>query len=1026
MGQMAEVGAVSDGKDWWETPVLHSLQNLTREKAAYIGIAVVALALRLWALGARAVSFDECQHLYFSWQPYSVGSIFKFDPVTGPITHGPFLFLANTLMYTLFGVSDYTSRLASAFFGTALALLPYFLRKYLGRGGALAAAVMLTVSPFLLFYSRDNLHEIYGAVWTMLMAIGFLRYVDERKPKYLYLFGAAVGFYLCTKAVAYIMGFIVVAFVVVALVWERLSAQAARTARRAGLAVSAGALALLVWLTNRPQPAGTPRSGLLPILVVLACLLGAAVLAGWAHPGGGKERPVARALGAIRGAHFWTMVGIGLGVVVVLYTTFFTNPRGLTGPISQLSYWFGQHGEARGGQPWYYFLLVLAPMYEFLPLVGAVAAIVYYAAFRRRPHPERDVVPFVPFVIFWAIAAMAIHSWTGEKMPQHTVYLVLPMILLTGRLLQDWLGDGNVGQERRREFVAFFALLPAAGYSVVRLLSVRPFAGLSQAQLNQTMVWLATLGVAAGLAWALGRLGQRLGKAMALRACAASAFALLLVLTVRYSWMASFVNYDTAKELIVYAHGTQDAKVTLNEILDISRRTVGDNRIKVAYDSRTGFPFANWYLRDFPNAISFSGESPSREALDSPIVIVHGWNDAKVRPILADYDRFPRLVMWWPVEDYKGLTPARLWAMLRDPAKRAEMWGILWSRTYPYALKDWPYREEMILYIRKDITAQLWQYGVLTAAAAPQPTVVAEDPYQAKKVLVPAVLTFGRQGQGPGEFQDPRGVAVDAAGNIYVADTGNHRVQVFDANGKYLRGWGQYGSGPGEFNEPWGIAVDGEGNVYVADTWNYRVQKFDSMGKFVRMWGESGDTGGDAGALPGAFYGPRAVALARDGTVLVMDTGNKRIQRFTADGEFVGGYGGFGAGPGQFWEPVGLAVDGEGNVYVADTWNHRVQVLDREMRYVREWGVKTWAGESVLNKPYVAVDGRGHVYASDPEGHRVLEWTVGGEFVASYGEYGVDESRFSLPVGLAVDGSGRLIVADSGNHRIMVFAPFGP
>ncbi len=1021
---MPKVERVSDNTDWWETPVLHSLQRLTREQAAYIVIGIAALALRLWALGARAVSFDECQHLYFSWQPYSVGSIFKFDPVTGPITHGPFLFLANTLMYTLFGVSDFTSRLASAFFGTALVLLPYFLRKYLGRGGALAAAVMLAVSPFLLFYSRDNLHEIYGAVWTMLMAIGFIRYVDERKPKYLYLFGAAVGFYLCTKAVAYIMGFIVVAFVVVALVWERLSPSAARRVRGVGLVASGAALAVLVWLTNRPLPAGAARSGLLPVLVVLVCLLAAALLSGFAMGSADKERPMARALSSIRGRQFGAMVGIGLGVVVLLYTTFFTNPRGLVGPISQLSYWFGQHGEARGGQPWYYFLLVLMPMYEFLPLVGGVAAILYYAGFRRNRHSARDAVPFVPFAVFWAISAMAIHSWTGEKMPQHTVYLVLPMILLTGRLLQDWLGDVNWAGKRRGDAIAFFALVPPAGYALVRLLSIRPFAGFSQAQLNQTMAWLVALGVAAGLAWALARLGQRLGVGLALRMCAAAAFAVLLVLTVRYSWMASFVNYDNAKELIVYAHGTQDAKVTLNEILDISQRTVGDNRIRVAYDAKTGFPFSNWYLRDFPNAISFSGENPSREAVDSPIVIVHGWNEGKVQPLLANYVRFPRLMMWWPVEDYKGMTPARLWAMLKDSAKRAEIWNILWSRTYPYSLNNWPYREEMFLYIRKDVAAQLWEYGLSPAAVAPpQPE---EDPYLAKKVLVPAALVFGRQGQGSGEFQDPRGVAVDAAGNIYVADTGNHRVQVFDASGRYLRGWGQYGSGPGEFNEPWGIAVDGAGNVYVADTWNYRVQKFDKDGKFLTMWGESGDSQGDALALPGAFYGPRAVAIAGDGSVLVMDTGNERIQRFTADGEYVAGYGGFGVGAGQFWEPVGLAVDSAGRVYVADTWNHRIQRFGAGMGFEKAWDVKTWAGESVLNKPYLAVDGAGHVYASDPEGHRVLEWTVEGEFVAAYGEYGSDESRFNLPVGLAVDGSGRLIVADSGNHRIMVFAPLGP
>ena len=1021
---MPKVETQSERTDWWDRPVLHSLESLTREKAAYLLLVLTALVLRLWALGARAVSFDECQHLYFSWQPYSVGSVFKFDPISGPITHGPFLFLANTLMYVLFGVSDFTSRLASAFFGTALVALPYFLRKWMGRLGALSAAAMFMVSPFLLFYSRDNLHEIYGAVWGVLMAIAFVRFVDDHKPKWLYLFGAAAGCYLSTKAVGYITGFIIVVFTLVALVWERLPERTARMARSIGAAVAAFALLVLIWLTQRPSAPGAARSELLSVLVVLACMFAAAVLAGLTLRREGRERPVASALASMRWPHFLAMAGIGLGVIVLLYTSFFTNPRGIGGPINQLSYWLGQHGEGRGGQPWYYFLLVLVPMYEFLPFLGSVAGIVYYAAIRKKAHPVRDSEPFIPFLIFWIVSAMAIHSWTGEKMPQHVVYLVVPMILLTGRLVQDWIGDVNWADAKKKGALLFALLVPAAGYALIRLFSARPFGGMSTQQLNQTLAWLLALGVLVGLAWFLYRRGQRLGLRLSLQAFAASLLVVLFLLTVRLTWIVSFVNYDTAKEIAFYAHGTLDAKVTLEEIRDISQKTVGDNRIKIAYDSRTGFPFANWYLRDFPNAFSFSGESPSREALDAPIVIVHGWNEGKVKPFLSNYDRFPRLVMWWPVEDYKGLTPARLWSMLKEPAKRAEIWDILWAREYPYALSEWPYREEMILYVRKDVTAQLWRYGV-AGAVGPAPTEEPTDVYYEKNVLVSAMFTFGQQGQGQGEFTDPRGVAVDAEGNIYVADTNNHRVQVFDANGNYLRGWGSQGSGAGQFNEPWGIAVDSARNVYVADTWNYRVQKFDKDGKFLTMWGADGDSGGSADLLPGQFYGPRAVAIAADGTVLVMDTGNKRIQRFTTEGQFVAGYGGFGAGDGQFWEPVGLAVDAAGNVYVADTWNRRIQRFDANLRYAGQWPVRSWAGESILNKPYLAVDGAGNVYASDPEGYRILRFTARGEFVASYGEYGADASRFNLPMGLVVDGQGRLVVADSGNHRIMVFAPLG-
>jgi len=277
-----------------------------------------------------------------------------------------------------------------------------------------------------------------------------------------------------------------------------------------------------------------------------------------------------------------------------------------------LSYWLGQHGEGRGGQPWYYFLMLLS-MYEFLPFLGGAAAIIYYAFVRRKRPSDRDSLPVVPFLIFWAITALAIHSWTGEKMPQHTVYMVLPVILLTGRLVQDWIGDVDWTAARNRGGLAFAALLPLAGYTLSRLLSGKPFAGVSLSELSQTMAWLAALVIGLGLALALLRVGRRLGRRLALQACAASIFAILLILTLRFSWMASFVNYDTAEELLVYAHGTQDAKVTLREITDISSKTVGDTLIKIAYDAKTGLPFANWYLRDFPMPRPFRGRAlPAR------------------------------------------------------------------------------------------------------------------------------------------------------------------------------------------------------------------------------------------------------------------------------------------------------------------------------------------------------------------------------------------------------------------------------
>ena len=1029
---------------WLEQPVARVLAWLTWEKAAYFALFAVALAMRLWNLGARSMSHDESLHALFSWKLYA-GQGYVHDPMM----HGPFLFYANALAYFLFGASDFTARLVPALFGASLGFLPYFLRKSLGRLGAFVAAVLLTFSPSFLYYSRYIRNDIYIAVWSVLMLIALFRFLDERKDRYLYLFGIVALLSIATKEVAYITGFIFVVFVLWAVLWERLDSTARAAGRWALVGLGGGILALALWLTVRSGGSAlTPTPRFLPNLVLVACFFFAFGLAGLAWRNLRDRAPVWDGLSHVRWRPVaWTAV-VALALFVVLYTTVFSNLRGLySGTIGQVAYWLKQHGVQRGAQPWYYYF-VLMPMYEFLPLLGALAAIVYYAFARRRADEQEDSLPFVPFLIFWTVTATALYSWAGEKMPWLVLHPVLPMILLTGRLAQDWVGGVDWREAWRRGAAWFVLLVPFALFLVVRLFLLRPFVGMSVQDLSRTATWILNAGVAAAALWIVYSYATTwLGARFALRCAAVSALGILFLLTVRFTWMANYVNYDTAKEFIVYAHGTQFVKQTMAEIAEISERLYGDTSIEVTYDGGDLRDKANpnddcgglawpleWYLREFPNRHYFQywdgGTSASPQMFAVPVVLVDSCNESKVKAFLGDrYYRFPteswRQLVWWPAEAYRNLTPARILNALKDPARRAEIWDILWWRKYKYAADTWPNRHDFALYVRKDVVSLMWKYSV--GGVVPQPpTVVTEDPYLAKKVLVLAMLTFGGQGQGPGEFQDPRGVAVDAAGNIYVADTGNHRVQVFDAGGRYLRGWGQYGSGPGEFNEPWGIAVDGLGNVYVADTWNYRVQKFDKSGKFLTMWGESGDSQGDALALPGAFYGPRAVAMASDGSVLVMDTGNERIQRFTAEGKWLAGYGGFGAGAGQFWEPVGLAVDGSGNVYVADTWNRRIQAFDSGMRYVREWGVKAWVGESVLNKPYLAVDGAGRVYGSDPEGHRVLVWTVEGEFVAAYGEYGSDESRFNLPVGLAVDGGGRLIVADSGNHRIMVFAPLGP
>ncbi|MFB0546710.1 MAG: TIGR03663 family protein, partial [Anaerolineae bacterium] len=137
-----------DKKSFLDTPAL-SLFKLNWEIALYSLLALVAFLTRFWELGIRAMSHDESLHALYSWKLYA-GQGYQHSPMM----HGPFLFHFNALLYFLFGDDDFTARISTALFGVILVCTPYFLRKWLGRTGALVTSALITISPSLLYYSR--------------------------------------------------------------------------------------------------------------------------------------------------------------------------------------------------------------------------------------------------------------------------------------------------------------------------------------------------------------------------------------------------------------------------------------------------------------------------------------------------------------------------------------------------------------------------------------------------------------------------------------------------------------------------------------------------------------------------------------------------------------------------------------------------------------------------------------------------------------------------------------------------------
>ena len=195
------------------------------------------------------------------------------------------------------------------------------------------------------------------------------------------------------------------------------------------------------------------------------------------------------------------------------------------------------------------------------------------------------------------------------------------------------------------------------------------------------------------------------------------------------------------------------------------------------------------------------------------------------------------------------------------------------------------------------------------------------------------IATWGVSGQyGPGDadgqsaFYGPRGIAVGPEGRVYVADTGNKRVQVFEPNGQFAFQWGGGGVREGYLDEPVGIAFAPDGvppyaeGVYVADTWNRRVQVFDKDGVFLRQWPIAG---WDAGLPDEKPY----LAVDGNGYVYVTDPGHYRVLVFDGLGNYVLSFGQYGPDGSAFTLPMGIAVGEDGSIYVTDARSNQVFVF---------------------------------------------------------------------------------------------------
>ncbi|MCE2490261.1 MAG: TIGR03663 family protein [Anaerolineae bacterium] len=756
-------------------------------------------------------------------------------------------------------------------------------------------------------------------------------------------------------------------------------------------------------------------------------------------------------------------------VFAFFFTTMFTNLNGLaTGLVGSLGYWLEQQGVRRGSQPQYYYVGLLLPVYEFLPMLGSALAMTTGLGlfWRRRqqqlrssaPAAEADTgpapaplplqrLPFLLLLAWWAVLALFGYTIAGEKMPWLTTHLTLPLIFLSAWYFGRILNALDAGPLRRGSWPALL-LLPLLALTLFQVLQPlwaggMVFSGLEQEQLARSGRWLGLLAISGIVLAGLYQLGQRHGWRHLRHLLAIVCLGLLALLTGRAALRASFVNHDLASEYLVYAHAAPGVKTVLDQLEETSRRVADGKGMVLVYDNLVSWPYS-WYFRDFSNA-RYVGENPTPETLqDAQAVVLGTGNLGTFEPLLEDrFHRFDYIRMWWPMQDYFGMTPARLANFLDfspsntgSAAMRQAVFDIWWARDYRayaretgrnFELAHWPVADRMVLFVRKDTAARIWDLGSGGGQVGNPldelPRNLCLDNWQ----NLSAHTIFGSAGSGAGQLLRPVGLAINADGLLAVSEEGNNRVSLFTREGEF-RGQLPVDLAAGGLERPGGLRFAGDGRLYVADTWNYRVQVLSQAGALDHFWGEPALFGLGASALPpGGFWGPRDLALDADGRVYVADTGNKRVRVYTAGGDWLLDIGQGGSGAGQLDEPSGLALHPDGRLFIAEFWNRRISVFQSDGAYVKHFPVRGWYADEG-NRPYLALDAnRDLLYVGDPDAGRVLVMDGEGNCLGSFGEPGGDNptgSRIGTVAGMVVDSQGDIWLADAASGRVLGFPAF--
>jgi uncharacterized protein (TIGR03663 family) len=713
----------------WLDRALLSGFSLSREAILWMGIASLAILTRFYDLGNRVMSHDEIVHALTAWQFYKgEGYVYL------PLAHGPFQFHLLAFLYLLLGATgEAVSRAPAAFFGVAAVCLIYFFRRYLGRWGALAAALGMTFSPYLLYYDRYARNESFVVVWGLLTFFSVIRYLETKSDRWLYVFTAVSALHFATKETAFIFSALLSLFLATRLMaaWvlrqKDVSFRAACRLPEADLLAAIGitVLPLLAaipmtlfhlnpWVGGEPLARIFDPPYLMAVCVAFFPLPILAFILGWMWD---RRRAVRVAI-------------IFFGIYLVLYSSIFSSPEGwITGIIGSLNYWIAQHGVERGGQPWYYYAALQIPLYEYLPaLLTLLAPIPFLREWgRHRTLARRGAddggdstqrsgeqeIRFIGLMLFWAAGSLVFFSLAGEKMPWLTVHITLPCILIGGWVTERLLANISFAplsvQNTWRGWLLVPILPLTTSWAVGKWLGIHtPFAGFDIDSLRYTMEFVGTA-VASVAGWCLlAWLWRKVPRAVSFGSIALACIGWLFLLTVHTALTASFANANSPNEFLYYAQFSPGVRFVMRNVENLAQTNPAGSGLPMAYDENAGLTM-RWYLREYPNAQGV-GQTLPVNITNTTVVFVSpdNWDQAE-RLLGAGWSRWEGVRIWWPCMDYMNLTPQRVFYAIANSSYREALWNIWYYRDFSlYASvtheetipERWPAAERMRMYTR--------------------------------------------------------------------------------------------------------------------------------------------------------------------------------------------------------------------------------------------------------------------------------------------------------------------------------------